>query len=75
MYAYHALKISEYYIKNVLQESKNVNQFKSSNDQIDLIAKTMSSMGPFFDDDYMQNITQEDKLAKKKHLNDQLGTL
>jgi hypothetical protein len=25
MYAYHALKISEYYVKNVLQKSKTVN--------------------------------------------------
>lgn len=28
MYAYHALKISEYYIKQVLQKPNNINQFK-----------------------------------------------
>ena len=29
MYAYHTLKISEYYMKNVFQKSHNVDQFKT----------------------------------------------
>ena len=32
MYAYHTLKIGEYYLKRVLQKSKSVNQFRLMDD-------------------------------------------
>ena len=43
MYAYHALKISEYYVKNVLQKSKTVNQFKNSHENLSSILKDIQN--------------------------------
>lgn len=43
MYAYHALKISEYYMKNVLAKTKTVNQYQPMSKHKTHLLREMSS--------------------------------